>query len=84
MGPVDRLNLPTDKLGGDTMRIPLDRKCLLGFQNSRTDFDFPVTAAKVGHKPTIGIGVASASHRELAETVSASIGVALTFSGKNL
>ena len=43
------------------MRIALSRKNLLGFKSNAPDLAVPVIAAKVGHKDTIGISVASAS-----------------------
>jgi hypothetical protein len=58
------------------MRIALDRRQLLGFENSRTANVVPENAAKVGTKGTI---VPSASHDELTRALAAPLSRTLTF-----
>jgi hypothetical protein len=60
------------------MRIALNRQHLLGFRGS-PGHNVPVTAAKVGNKPTIGISVASATSGQTTEAPVANDRVRLTF-----
>jgi hypothetical protein len=61
------------------MRIALDPRRLLGFQDFSTCRDAPVVAAKVGNKPSIGIGVATACSSTAIDTPSAIDRVRLTY-----
>lgn len=60
------------------MRIAPNRQQLLGFEGSPSH-NVPVTAAKVGNKPTIGISIPSASSSQPTEAPVASDRVRLTF-----
>jgi len=58
------------------MRIALDHRALLGFENSRSTDAVPENASKVGTKGTI---VPSASHADLTRTLSSPAPQTLTF-----